>query len=159
MERPLEQLQRVLGIGRLLHVDPDEGPVASRSGHDRPEVLDAHPLVDLEPHLGKLYRDVRVRAHRADAVEGFQIGVARGAGFGEARHGLAQQIEARGHATGVEPLERSNRGLDRFTPDASRGARMSRWMASAGRGPPFGCVPMSRYTVASTPPFFPRAYA
>src|SRR6266516_4289794 len=130
MDGPLEQLQRLLGVGRLLHVKTDERPVAPRFGEDRPDVLDAQPLVDLEPHLGELQRHVRVRADVADAVEGFQIRIARSAGFGVARHRLAEQIEARGNAHGVEPLESSDRGLDRFTRDEARGEAAGEAVAS-----------------------------
>src|SRR5204863_2071690 len=121
MERPPEQLQGTLRVIRLLHVDAYERSIVASLGDDRPEVLDAQPLVDGEPHLGELHRDVRIRAGAANAVERLEISVPRGARFGRTRHRFAQQIEARPDASGVEPREGGHGGFDRFARDEAGG--------------------------------------
>ena len=63
--RAAEQIERRIDVGRALHVDPDE-VVALAGAIDQPlQVAEAQLLVEIEPELRRLDRDLRPQARAA----------------------------------------------------------------------------------------------
>ena len=58
----LEHAQRRLGVGRVLHVDADEEPVAGGRLEDAPQVVGGGRPVDVQTQLGELQREVALHA-------------------------------------------------------------------------------------------------
>jgi len=109
-----EELQRLLGIRRLLHVEARERAVLPGAVDDRGGVLHAQRFRDVEAHLRELDRNVRVGLGRVNQVQGVQVDVAGGPGVGGARDRFSEQVEARGDPRGVEIGERRDGTLDGF---------------------------------------------
>ena len=58
----LEDLERHLGVRRVLHVDAHEEPGRLGALEDLAQVVDGARLVDVEPELRQLQRDVALDA-------------------------------------------------------------------------------------------------
>src|SRR5207302_2364609 len=58
MPERVEDLERHIGGGRTLHVDPDEESLGLGALEDLPQVVDGDRLVDVKTELGELQRDI-----------------------------------------------------------------------------------------------------
>jgi hypothetical protein len=61
--------ERGVDVARLLHVDADEVPALRRVLDELGEIAMGELLVDREPEMRELERDVRPQPFRLDAVE------------------------------------------------------------------------------------------
>ncbi len=115
-----EELQRLFRITRLLHIDADKRAVLLRPSDNGAHVVDAKSLVDVEPHLGELDRNVGVGLRVADAVEQVEIGRARPSRFLGMQHRFPEQVERRGEVAVIQLSERVDRLRGGLTGDEPR---------------------------------------
>jgi len=71
--QPLDEVQRALGVGRSLHVDPDEDAMAVTGIHDRGDYRQALLIAQIQPHAGQLDAAVNVEALGGDALDGRDV--------------------------------------------------------------------------------------
>src|SRR5581483_12321943 len=106
----------------LLHVHPDEVAEAGRMPDERLHVLVGELLVEVEPQVRELERDVRLQLLRGDPVEHFPVRVHDGAALVRRVHVLAEQRRVRQQALLVEPPEHGDELLERLAGDETRRA-------------------------------------
>ena len=104
------EAERVVGRRRVLHVDPDEVPVAGRGAYDVEEVFAAEVVRQLEPERGELDADVRVESGLVDRGEDVTICLSDRAGLLLARDLLAQHVDG-GHLPAAVQLTDTLDGL------------------------------------------------
>ena len=113
----LEETDRRLRDGGVLHVDPHEVAVTARGFHDSIEFAATMLSIDLQTERGQLHRDVRVKVSGRDAVEGAHVLVDRAPGLLALLDVLAENVE-RGHAPlVVQRADRFEGFLERFSGD------------------------------------------
>ena len=104
----------------MLHVDPDEVASGGRVDNQRLEVRAARLGAELEPEARQLHRDVRVEPLALDPLERCVVGGCDLAGLGRRRDLLAEDVDGRGLALGVQPLHDANRIVERRPGDVRR---------------------------------------
>src|SRR3989441_690862 len=115
-----EEPQGRLGVGRAFHVDAHERVVLAGPRDDGADGVDAQALVDVEPHLRQPHGPVAGGARAVDAIGRLEVDVPGCPRLRGAAHRLAQEIEARRDAGGVEPLQGGDGVVDRFSGDEAR---------------------------------------
>ena len=68
-----EQIERRIDVGRALHVDPDEVVALGRAIDEPLQVAEAELLVEIEPELRRLHRDLRVETGGLHLIEHVEI--------------------------------------------------------------------------------------
>ena len=114
------ELQRRVGHRGVLHVDPHEVAARGRVGEQRLEVRAADLGAELEPEARQLHRDVRVEPLALDPLERGVVGGRDLAGLGRGRDLLAEDVDGRGLALGVQPPHDANRVVERRPGDVRR---------------------------------------
>ena len=105
-QRPVHPERRI-DEGRLLHVEPDEVPARGGVGDELADVGLRELLVEGEPEVRELERDVDPQLLGRDAVEDLPVGVDDDAGLGLAADALAEQ-----RRVGAKPFSLSRRSDD-----------------------------------------------
>ena len=125
----LEDGDRPIDVGRLLHVDPDEDLLGNRRVQRAPEIAQAGGVVDVEADLGRLDRDVRIEAFGPDSPDRRDDVVRRGVGCGRLMDVGPDMVQGAPDPAGLELAK----DLDPSVEDSRR-----RRSARRGRGFP-GC--------------------
>src|SRR5205085_3401746 len=89
----LEDVERDLREGRVLHVDTHEEPVALARVEDAAQIVDAGCAIDLETELRQLERQVALDARRNDRVHQSEIRAGRGGRLVDVAYALAHGVE------------------------------------------------------------------
>ena len=113
----LEDIERDGGVGRVLHVDAHEELLRGGGVKDAAEVVDAGGAIDGQAELGQLQRDVAFDARGGDALEHAEVGAGRGIGFGDRGDALAEVIEGRRQAGGLDDAAGVDRLVDGLAGD------------------------------------------
>ena len=103
---------------RLLHVDADERPFAEQPAHVRVREL----LVDLEPEVRELQRDVRAQLLGRDPVEHLLVRRDDPLGLPRLEDALAEQRRVRVQPLLVQAAEHGDALVERLAGDEARGA-------------------------------------
>ena len=107
---------------RLLHVDADEVAACRGVLDELGDVPVRELLVDREPEMRELERDVRAQPLRVDAVEQLAVGGDDRARLGLVAHALAEQRRVREQALLVQPPQDGNGRVEALAGDEARGA-------------------------------------
>jgi hypothetical protein len=113
----IEDVERGIGIGRVLHVDAHEEAVGIGWLENPAHVVDRGGLVDVEPELRQLERDVALDPGRDDPADDLDVVGGGGRCGGGARHAFAEVVERQAQALARQVGDRRNRFLDGFTGD------------------------------------------
>ena len=115
----VEDVERRVGVRRVLHVDAHEEPVRIGRLEDAAHVVDRGGPVDVEPELRQLQRDVALDAGRDDRVDDLHVvGGRRRAAVG-ARHAFAEVVERQEQALAGQ-VRRRTRSLPRSVSPAMK---------------------------------------
>jgi hypothetical protein len=131
--------QSRVDMGQALHVDPDEVAALRRAVHQALKMAEAYFLVEIEPELCRLDRDLRAEPADVDLVQDVQVVLRDLLGFFRAREVLAELGEDRadalpflllrgGHRV-LEPLARHEGRHRSERPSVAR-SRSQRWSTS-----------------------------
>ena len=101
-QRPVER-EGVVGRARVLHVDPDEDPPGVRRRARARRRACGRARVELEPEPGQLDRDVGVEAIGLDRLQRSVVALRDRLGLVGLGDLLAEDVDRRAHARGVEP--------------------------------------------------------
>ena len=115
-ERP-EHAQRRVDERRLLHVEPDEVADAGGMGDELADVRARELLVEAEPEVGQLERDVDPQPLGGDAVEDLLVRVDDDAGLGLVVDPLPEQRRVGLEAAVVEPPQYDDGVVERLPRD------------------------------------------
>ena len=91
----VHEVERALGIGRALHVYPDEiarihrGCLRHQAGHQ----IAGESLVHVETHVGQFQADIRVKLAARNFVQHLMIELGAGTGFVSVGDILAEVID------------------------------------------------------------------
>ena len=98
--QPAVDVERRIDIARLLHVHAHEVAERRRRAHEGGDVLVGELLVEREPEVGRLDRDVRPQALGGDAVEHPRYSSTTAPRLARLPHALAEQRRVREQALG-----------------------------------------------------------
>ena len=110
----------------LLHVDRHRGAARRRPGGEGIERLGGQVVVEAEPELGELDRDVGVEAGGGDPVETGQIVVAGGLRLGPVGDVLTEVVERHPRPRALRKRRNLCRLVERLPGDESGGQRTPR---------------------------------
>ena len=126
-----DEPQRVVGRGRVLHVDPHEAVRRLRSRDHRLDVALAEVVAELQSEPGRLDADVRVEVVALEGVERRDVLGCDLRGLGLLRDLLAQDVDGREPTGRVQLRDDATRVLQLGTGDVPR--RESRARPASGR--------------------------
>ena len=104
-----EDLERHLGVRRVLHVDADEESCRLRTLEHFAQVVDGGRLVDVEAKLRELEREVPADAGVNDGLDDVQVLARGGFGLHQVGDALPQMIERQHEAAHLDRARGGNR--------------------------------------------------
>ena len=132
--------QRVVGRGRVLHVDPDEVPALTSVRDDRLEVLPAEVVPELQPERGGLDADVRVELAAVERLERLSVGRCDRARLVGVRDLLAEDVDRRHLPLGIEAADDPERVVELLARDVPLGDPAHDRLRDRGQQPDEGAV-------------------
>ena len=112
-----DQAQGTVGVLARLHVHAHEAPDLRRLAHHLVDICAAGCCGEIHAELGQLERDVAVDGRGVHFAERAQVGVPRSLGLGQRGDVLAQMIERKGDALGIDFTADGKRFGKSFTGD------------------------------------------